>query len=89
MIKTGWDLGVLAVGSSGAIFTIPEVQKLLGTIYTVDIGVLTLFGTMLLGLGIAGIRKVPKTKISGWHGLLAILLGGTALGIPWYIVLKS
>ena len=88
-IKTGWDLCVLAVGSSGAIFTLPEVQRMLGPTYAIDLTVLTLLGTVFLGLCIAAIRKRAQAGISGWHGIVAMFLGGTALGIPWYIVVKT
>jgi hypothetical protein len=85
-IKTGWDLFVLAVGSGGAIFTMPEVQKYLGMTFTVDVGQLAVLVTILLGLGIAAIRRVPSNRVGGWRATLALILGGTALTIPWYIV---
>ena len=88
-IKTGWDLCVLALGTSGAIFTSAEVQKMLGVVYSVDLGIVTLLATMILGLVVAGIRKRTKNHPSGLLGTLALALGGTALVIPWYIVVHT
>jgi len=88
-IKTGWDLCVLALGSGAAIFTIPDVQTYLGADFTVDAVVLTLLFTVLFGLFIALIRKVSRERVKGWHGLLALLFGGTALALQWYIVVHS
>lgn len=84
-----WDLCVLAIGSSGAIFTLPKVRNYLGEIYTVDATALMLLVTVLLGLLVIWMRKIDHQKISGMRGILALALGGTALAIPWYIVMKA
>jgi hypothetical protein len=88
-LKTGWDLCVLALGSTGGIFTLPQVLKMLGADGSIETGILTLLFIVIFGLGIAFMRKLPKDRLTGWHGNGALLLGGTALTIPWYIVLKS
>lgn len=87
LVKTGWDLCVLAIGSTGAIFTIPQVQKRLGHLFAFDSGLLMLLLTVAFGLGIARMRRSPK--VAGWQGLLALFLGGTALGLQLYIVSVS
>jgi hypothetical protein len=88
-IKTGWDLCVLALGSGGAIFTLPQVRTYLGDPGTIEAGALTLLVTVILALVIAIIRKRPKEKLAGWQAFAALLLGGMALSIPWYIVMHS
>jgi hypothetical protein len=88
-IKIGWDLCVLSLGSSGAVFTLPQVQRSLGVNFALLMGVLTLIATFGLGVGIAYIRKQPRPQLAGWHGWLALFLGGAALALPWVVVMRS
>lgn len=84
LMKTGWDLNVLALGTSGAIFTLPAVQKYLSE-FAVETAFVTFCFTAITGMLIAAIRR----KKAGWRSLLALLIGGIAICIPWVLVLKS
>jgi uncharacterized membrane protein YczE len=88
-VKTAWDLCVLALGTGSGVFTVPEVQKMLGSAYTVDVGIGSILFTFAVGVIVAAIRRRPKEKRSGWLGFLSLSLAGTTLALPWYILWTS
>lgn len=87
--RTGWDLCVLAVGSTGGIFTLPGVIAQWGTDWSVSLGVLVLLVAVVCGLFVIHLRKTKPAEVKGWQAILAVSLGMTALALPWYFVLTS
>lgn len=88
-LRTGWDLCVLALGSTGAVFSLSQVQQSLGTTWALFLAVMSILVTIFLGVMIALIRRHSVPVISGWLALLAVGLGGTTLTLPWYFVMRS
>lgn len=86
LVKTGWDLCVLAVGSVAGIFAVPNVVGLLGPRAVIDATVSCLL-SLIAGVLIMHIRKTKAIELKGWHGFVALGLGGGALIFPWYVVL--
>jgi hypothetical protein len=87
LVKTGWDLCILSVGSAG-IYATPQMVDGWG-----PAAPLFAAGSVVISLGftvaISFIRKIDPARITLLHGLGSIALGGGALGMPIYFVLHS
>src|SRR5262249_35445390 len=86
MLKGGWDLCVLAVGSIAGIFGIPKVVDQWGT-RAVPLCILATFVALFSGILILHIRKKASDKPTGLQGFISLVLGGAALVLPWYFAL--
>jgi hypothetical protein len=87
--RTGWDLCVLSVGSTGAIFTLPGVLAAWGPEMAVIYGLLALLIALMCGVFIIHLRKTKPQAVKGWQALLAVGFGMASLALPWYFVSTS
>lgn len=87
--RTGWDLCVLAVGSTGGVFTLPGVLDGWGPEMAVSYGILALLIAVGCGLIIIHLRKTKPEELQGWQAIMAVGLGMAALAFPWYFVITS
>jgi hypothetical protein len=87
--RTGWDLCVLAVGSTGGVFTLPGVEERWGTDWSIALGLIALMVAFICGLFIIHLRKTRPEHVKGWQSLLAVGLGVASLVLPWYFVISS
>lgn len=89
LCRTGWDLCVLAVGSTGGIFTLPGVLNGWGAELAVIYGIGSLIIAVMCGLCNIHIRKTKPDDLTGMQAYLSIGLGVAALVLPWYFVVGS
>jgi hypothetical protein len=87
--RTGWDLCVLAVGSTGGIFALPEVVHEWGEAWSRTLGLFCLLVSFSCGVFIVHLRKTPVEKVKGWQTFLAVGLGIAALAFPSYFLIMS
>jgi hypothetical protein len=87
--RTGWDLCILGVGSTGAIFTLPGVVEEWGPEVAVIAGIMALLVAISCGLFIIHLRKTKPEHVKGWQSILAVGLGVASLALPWYFVTRS
>jgi hypothetical protein len=89
LVRSGWDLCVLAVGSTGGIFTLPDVIDQWGGDSSTFFGMTSLLLAFFFAVLIIHIRKTEPKALRGWQSFLAIGLGIAALSLPCYFVLTT
>jgi hypothetical protein len=87
--RTGWDLCVLAVGLTGAVFTLPGVVTKWGPEWAVCDGLIALLIAVACGVFIIHLRKTKPENIKGWQSFLAVGLGLVSLALPLYFVVSA
>jgi len=86
LVRTGWDLCMLALGSAAGIFVLPGIVQQFGSKATLWLAI-SLVISFLCATLVMHIRKTKPEKLTGPQAVCALLLGGTALTLPWYFAL--
>lgn len=86
LMKVAWDACVLALGITGGIFANPDVVRKYTANWAVVLGLASVVVSLGLAMLIAYLRRNP---VAGWKPLVALLLGGLALGPPTYLTLAT
>lgn len=87
-IKVAWDLCVLALGVVGAVFSDANMVKAYTAPWAVVGGLFSVLLTLACAVCIAKLRVRGSRFYRGWDAMLALALGGAALALPGYLVLK-
>lgn len=86
LVKVGWDLCILAIGSAAGIFVLPGIIREFGPRAVLWL-VLSMLMSFLCAILLMHIRKTKVEDISGVQATSALLLGGAAVTLPWYFAL--
>lgn len=87
LVRTGWDLCILAAGAGAGIFATPDAVNRWG-IYGVLWAILSFAVSILCAGIIMHIRKTKREHVKWWHAATSLALGGGAVALPIYFIVK-